>query len=122
MKRLFPILSVVTAVLLAYALYEALVVAPTDAQQGDVYRIIYYHVPSAWTAFLLFFINFIASIQYLASARPSTKIAAKWTVIAVGVVGIIVTFLPGVQQQLVSTGMRPSAMATTVLCIPAFYF
>ncbi len=59
-----------TAIFLAYAFYQALVVAPTDAQQGEVYRIIYYHVPSAWTAFLLFFINFIASIQYLANGKP----------------------------------------------------
>jgi heme exporter protein C len=65
MKRIFPILSIVAAVLLAYALYQALVVAPTDALQGNVYRIIYYHVPSAWTAFLLFLINFVASIIYL---------------------------------------------------------
>jgi heme exporter protein C len=65
MKRIFPILSILTAMLLAYALYQALLVAPTDALQGDVYRIIYYHVPSAWTAFLLFLINFVASIVYL---------------------------------------------------------
>ena len=76
MKRLFPILSVITALLLGYALYLALVVAPTDALQGDVYRIIYYHVPSAWTAFLLFSINFVASVQFLASANPSRKKAA----------------------------------------------
>jgi hypothetical protein len=93
MKRLFPILSVLTALMLAYALYQALVVAPADAQQGDVYRIIYYHVPSAWTAFLLFFINFIASIQYLVSAKPSTQKAAKWIVIAIGVIGVIACFL-----------------------------
>ena len=94
MKRLFPILSVLTAIFLAYALYLALSKAtPTDAQQGDVYRIIYYHVPSAWTAFLLFFINFIASIQYLANAKPSTRTAAKWIVIAIGVVGVIACFL-----------------------------
>ena len=123
MKRLFPILAVLTAIFLAYALHLALGKAtPTDAQQGDVYRIIYYHVPSAWTAFLLFFINFIASIQYLVSAKESTKRAAKGVVIAVGVLGVIVTFLPQVKQQLVLAGMRPSAMATTVLCIPAFYF
>jgi heme exporter protein C len=121
MKRLFPILSIVTAVLLGYALYQALVVAPTDALQGDVYRIIYYHVPSAWTAFLLFFINFIASVQYLASAKPSRKAAAKWIVIGIGVVGVMVSFLPQVQRQLTSAGMRPSAMATTVLLIPIFY-
>jgi heme exporter protein C len=122
MKRLFPILSILTAILLAYALYEALVVAPTDAMQGDVYRIIYYHVPSAWTAFLLFFINFIASVQYLARAKASRQAVAKWIVIGVGVIGTIAVFLPQVQQQLTSYGMRPSAMATTVLMIPAFYF
>jgi heme exporter protein C len=62
MKRVFPILAVLTAVLLSYALYEALVAAPTEQTMGNVQRIFYYHVPSAWTAFLLFFINFICSI------------------------------------------------------------
>src|ERR1700733_3217982 len=119
MKKAFPILAVLTAVLLAYAFYEAWWVAPVDALQGQVYRIIYYHVPSAWTAFLLFFINFIASIQYLANRKESTKRAAKWIVIGVGGLGVLVTFLPPVQRQLVSAGMRPSALATTVLCIPA---
>ena len=59
MKKAFPILAVMTALFLAYAFYQAMFVAPTDALQGDVYRIIFYHVPSAWTAFLLFFINFV---------------------------------------------------------------
>jgi heme exporter protein C len=122
MKKLFPILSILTAVLLAYALYQALAVAPTDALQGDVYRIIYYHVPSAWTAFLLFFINFVASVQYLANAKPSRKAAAKWIVIAIGVIGVIAVFLPAVQAQLKSFGMLPSALATTVVMLPAFYF
>jgi ABC-type transport system involved in cytochrome c biogenesis permease subunit len=122
MKRLFPILSVLTAAFLAYALYLALVVAPADALQGEVYRIIYYHVPSAWTAFLLFFINFIASVQYLANRKPSSQIAAKWIVIAIGVAGVVASFIPYVQDQLASAGIRPSAMATTVLAIPAFYF
>jgi heme exporter protein C len=121
MKRLFPILSVLTAILLAYALYQALVVAPTERTMGDVQRIFYYHVPSAWTAFLLFFINFIASIEYLVNAKPSTRNGAKWIVIAIGVVGVIATFLPQVQA-LLPAGMRPSAVATTVLAIPAFYF
>ena len=122
MKRLFPILSVITALLLGYALYLALVVAPTDALQGDVYRIIYYHVPSAWTAFLLFSINFVASVQFLASANPSRKKAANWIVIAIGVVGVMACFLPQVQAQLKTYQMRPSAMATTVILIPALYF
>jgi heme exporter protein C len=121
MKKAFPILAVLTALLLAYAFYQALWVAPTDALQGDVYRIIYYHVPSAWTAFLLFFINFVASIQYLANAKPSTKSAAKWIVIAVAVVGFIAPFIPQVARQL-PTGMYPSSVATTFLIIVGFYF
>jgi len=65
MKKAFPILAILTAGLLSYALYQALVVAPTDAMQGDVYRIIYYHVPSAWTMFVFFAVNFVASVVYL---------------------------------------------------------
>ena len=122
MKRVFPILAVVTAALLAYALYQALVVAPTDAQQGDVYRIIYYHVPSAWTAFLLFFINFVASVQYLVSEKPSNKKAANWIAAEVGIVGCIVPFIPQVQQWLHAKGIYSSSAATTVVIIVVLYF
>ena len=116
MKRAFPILAVLSLIFLGYASYRALVVAPTDALQGEVYRIIYYHVPSAWTAFLLFFINFIASIQYLAEAKPATRSVVRWVVIGVGVVGAIVAFVVPMPA-----GIRPSAIATTMLAIPAFY-
>ena len=122
MKRLFPILSALTAIFLAYAFYQAWVVAPTDAQQGEVYRIIYYHVPSAWTAFLLFFINFLASIQYLVNGKPAAEKAAKWIVIGIAVLGVIAAFLPQVLERLKSYNMQPSAMATTVILIPVFYF
>jgi ABC-type transport system involved in cytochrome c biogenesis permease subunit len=121
MKKLFPILALLTAIFLIFTSYQALKVAPTDALQGDVYRIIYYHVPSAWTAFLLFFINFIASVQYLARTRASLQRTVQWVVIAIGVAGVAATFLPQVQS-LLPAGMRPSAVATTVLAIPAFYF
>jgi heme exporter protein C len=121
MKKAFPILAVLTALLLAYAFYEAWWVAPTDALQGDVYRIIYYHVPSAWTAFLLFFINFLASVEYLANAKPSTQRAAKWIVIAIGIVGVIAPFISQVREQL-PVGMYPSSVATTALIIAAIYF
>ena len=76
MKRIFPILSVITAALLGYALYAALVIAPTEQTMGDVQRIFYYHVPSAWTAFLLFLINFVASVVYLIRKNPVADIVA----------------------------------------------
>jgi heme exporter protein C len=65
MKKAFPIFAILTMVLLSFALYEALIGAPTEQTMGEVQRIFYYHVPSAWTAFLLFFVNFGASLVYL---------------------------------------------------------
>jgi heme exporter protein C len=94
MKRAFPILSVLTAILLSYALYEALVGAPTEQTMGNVQRIFYYHVPSAWTAFLLFFVNFGASIFYLIKRRPAADIVALVSA-EVGVVFLTVNLVTG---------------------------
>jgi heme exporter protein C len=52
------------------ATFMALVWAPTDAVQGDVYRIIYVHVPLAWLAYLAFFVVFVASLGWLLTKRP----------------------------------------------------
>jgi heme exporter protein C len=37
-------------------LYMGFVVAPTDAQQGEVYRVIFIHVPAAWMSMFLYFV------------------------------------------------------------------
>jgi heme exporter protein C len=94
MKRGFPILAIITALVLCYALYEALIGAPTERSMGDVQRIFYYHVPSAWTAFLLFSINFVASITYLINRRPAADILALTTA-EVGVVFLTVNLVTG---------------------------
>jgi heme exporter protein C len=94
MKRVFPILAVLTAALLSYALYEALVAAPTEQTMGDVQRIFYYHVPSAWTAFILFFVNFFASIEYLIWRNTKADVVAVVTA-EVGVVFCTVVLVTG---------------------------
>src|SRR4029079_4048980 len=94
MKRAFPIFAIVTAGLLTFALYEALVVAPTEQTMGDVQRIFYYHVPSAWTAFLLFFINFGASLVYLIKRSAKADILALVSA-EVGVVFCTVVLVTG---------------------------
>lgn len=38
---------------------------PADAAQGDVQRIMYVHVPSAWLAYLAFFVTLVAGLLYL---------------------------------------------------------
>jgi heme exporter protein C len=64
------VLIAITALMLAYGFYQAIFVAPTEATMGDIQRIFYYHVPSAWTAMMLFFANFVASIVYLVRRSP----------------------------------------------------
>ena len=51
------------AIVLA-ALYFAFIYAPTEAVQGDVQRIFYFHVSFAWLAYLAFFLVFLGSIIY----------------------------------------------------------
>jgi heme exporter protein C len=94
MKRVFPVLAILTAALLSYALYEALIAAPTEQTMGDVQRIFYYHVPSAWTAFILFFINFFASITYLIWRNTKADIVALVTA-EVGVIFCTVVLVTG---------------------------
>jgi heme exporter protein C len=119
MKKAFPILGLLTAALLSYALYQALVVAPTEQTMGDVQRIFYYHVPSAWTAFLLFFINFLASIQYLVRRDPKTDRIANWVVIALGV---LVCIAPYAFRTLLPVGVYPSSVVTTGIASVGLYF
>jgi len=60
------VLSWFTALLLAGNLAIILLVLPDEASQGPIFRIIFFHVPVAWTAFVCFFAAMISSIAYLA--------------------------------------------------------
>src|SRR6476646_9081728 len=125
MKRIFPILALLTGAFLSYALYLALVVAPREQTMGDVQRIFYYHVPSAWTAFLLFFINFLASVQYLVRRNPSTDKVANWILITVAVVtciaSVVIALVPSLKEAM-PKDVEPSAIGTTGVIIAAAYF
>jgi len=46
--------GIVAALLAAAGLYIGFFVAPTDAQQGEAYRIIFIHVPAAWMSMFIY--------------------------------------------------------------------
>ena len=118
MKRGFPILAITTALLLSFALYEALIAAPTEQTMGNVQRIFYYHVPSAWTAFLLFFVNFLASVQYLVRrAKVPAQQIATWVVILIVIAACIAGFVAPLP-----VGITAGAVATSAVTILASYF
>ena len=62
--RLVPWFWAAALVLGAIGLYGGLVVAPKDYQQGDAFRIIFIHVPSAWMS--LFIYAFMAVNGFIA--------------------------------------------------------
>lgn len=64
----------------------ALFVVPPDATQGDVARLLYVHVPSAWLAFASFGVVFLASVAYLRTKRT------RWDRVAVSSAEIGVLF------------------------------
>jgi len=90
----------VTGFLLGFAYCQAIYVAPNDAMQGEIFRIIYYHVPSASVAFLFFAISLAGSIGYLAFRRnrpERAQIADAWALAGaeVGVVFCTVVLITG---------------------------
>ena len=62
------LLPLVTILMIA-SLFCVFRVVPDEVTMGSVQRIFYFHVPSAWVAFLGFFVVFLASILYLATRR-----------------------------------------------------
>jgi heme exporter protein C len=54
--RLWPWFAVAAALLALAGLAIGLLVAPTDATQGDSYRIIFIHVPAAWMSMFIYLV------------------------------------------------------------------
>lgn len=63
-------LAVIGLTLLAIGSYMGLVVAPPEKYMGDVGRILYIHVPTAWNALLIFTFAFFFAIASLISRKP----------------------------------------------------
>ncbi len=59
------VIGVLALLNIGIGLYMAIWYAPMERTMGDAQRIFYFHVPSAWVAFLAFFIVFLASLMYL---------------------------------------------------------
>jgi len=92
--RLSDFLTWASAIAMIAALYMVFVYAPTERTMGDVQRIFYFHVSSAWVGFFAFFVTLMASVAYL------WKGTRRWDILAlssveVGVVFITMTIISG---------------------------
>src|SRR5688572_15472849 len=52
--RWAPVAHILAVLVMAYGLWAALFQVPADYQQGDSFRILYIHVPSAWMSLFVF--------------------------------------------------------------------
>lgn len=85
--RLLPWCALLSAILLAAGLVGGLVYAPADYEQGDGFRIIYVHVPSAWMSLFIYAVMALNSAIFLVwhikladiIARSSAVLGASYT-------------------------------------------
>jgi heme exporter protein C len=84
-----PWFGLAAAILMVAGLYIGFFVAPTDAQQGESYRIIFIHVPAAWMSMFLYVVMaFWAGIGLAFNTRLSGMMAS-----AIAPTGALFTFL-----------------------------
>jgi heme exporter protein C len=86
LDRLVPILNWIAGIMVAVSLLVIFFYAPTEITMGNVQRIFYFHVGSAWVAALAFLVALLSGIAYL--RNPSRT----WDTIAVGSVEIGLVF------------------------------
>lgn len=83
-------LPLVTGVVGAGGLTAAML-SPPDFVQGELVRLMYMHVPAAWTAFLAFAVTFAASLGWLWRRRPGLdRVAAASAEVGVLFTGLAI--------------------------------
>lgn len=71
--KVWPVFAVIAVILAVIGLYIGLFVAPTDFQQGEVYRVIFIHVPAAWMGM---FIYLVMAMYGVLALSFNTRISA----------------------------------------------
>ena len=60
--KIVPWLLLLALIFISFGLYQGLFIAPSDYQQGDAFRIMYVHVPSAWISLFAYSIVFFSAL------------------------------------------------------------
>jgi heme exporter protein C len=75
--RLQPVFALLALAFAAAGLYIGFFVAPTDAQQGEGYRIIFVHVPASWMAMFIYCVMaFWAAVGLAFNIRLASMMAS----------------------------------------------
>ena len=85
-QKILYALGVIAALLLTRNIWTMLTKLPDEAFQGAIFRIIFFHVPCAFTCFLCFFMALVAAIAYLSTHN------LKWDAFAVSATEVGLAF------------------------------
>ena len=81
------VLIILSAIAVVVGLAAVFLYAPREATMGDVQRIFYFHVASAWVGFFAFFVTFVGGAAYLVRGKR------RWDILAVASTEIGLTFI-----------------------------
>ena len=87
--KVIPWLLSISLILISYGLYLGLFIVPADYQQGEAFRIIYVHVPSAWLSLFAYSVLVFCSIISLVWRIKIFEILS----ISAAKIGALFTFL-----------------------------
>jgi heme exporter protein C len=85
--KIAHLLVILAAVVLVRNLYLIFMVMPDEASQGMIYRLLYFHVPAWWTAFLAVALSGLSSATYLITRN------LRYDAFAVSLTEVAVVFL-----------------------------
>ncbi len=88
-QRLTPWLWALAAAFAVAGLYVGFLVAPTDYEQGESYRILFIHVPTAWMGMLLYLLLAVYGAIFLIWRIKMADIMAR----SIAPTGALMTFL-----------------------------
>lgn len=85
--RLGILLGGLSGIAMLAALGMVFLYAPREVTMGDVQRIFYFHVASAWVGFFAFFVTFLGALGYLMRGER------RWDILALSSVEIGLAFI-----------------------------
>lgn len=94
LEKSIPVLNIAAGLMMLILLFMVFFFAPDEITMGNVQRIFYFHVGSAWTAAATFFIALVAGILHL--RRPSKRLdIISLASVEIGIVFTTMTIVSG---------------------------
>jgi heme exporter protein C len=94
MKPIDKLLLILVGIMMPIALYFAFIYAPREMVMGEVQRIFYFHLASAWTGLLSFFFVFVGGAFYLWSKKPKYDYFAH-SAVELGILYLTIVLITG---------------------------